>query len=170
MDRPSKPSYYLGIAREASKRSTCLRKHWGAVIVKDDTIVSTGYNGAARGCTNCSDKGICWRAEHNIPRGTRYDLCAAVHAEANAIINASRDRTLGATLFLFGNDMEAGEMVHNPDCCQSCKRMIINAGISTVVFAEPRDSDADDPEIAHRYVTVSDWVASGAADPNPEGY
>lgn len=174
--RPSKESYYLDIARTVSQRSTCLRKHWGAVIVKDDVIVSTGYNGAPRGCTNCTDKGVCWRAEHNIPRGTRYELCAAngVHAEGNAIIAAARERMIGSTMYIYGWDVERREMVHNPDSCQMCKRMIINAGIDEVIFALPKETVAPDRPADMEYVftvrKTKDWIREGAVEPSVDGY
>ena len=174
MERPGKRSYYLAIAKSVSQRSTCLRKHWGAVIVKDDVIVSTGYNGAPRGCTNCSDLNTCWRAEHNIPRGTRYEVCRSngVHAESNAIIAAARERMIGSTMYVYGWDREAGTMVHNPDSCQMCKRMIINAGIDEVVFAE--DEFVNPKTGANNYkarrIKVETWVRDGAVEPNLEGY
>ena len=98
MSRVSKYNYYLDIAQTVAERSTCLRKKFGAIIVKDDVIVSTGYNGAPRGRKNCNDIGSCIRDELGIPRGERYELCRSVHAEANAIIAAARERMLGATL------------------------------------------------------------------------
>ena len=90
MERVSKINYYLDIAETVSERSTCLRKRYGAIIVKNDVIVSTGYNGAPRGRKNCSDIGSCMRDTLNIPRGERYELCRSIHAEANAIIAAAR--------------------------------------------------------------------------------
>ena len=160
--RPDKRSYYLDIARVISTRSTCLRKHWGSVIVKNDVIVSTGYNGAPRGCTNCSDIGTCWRATNNVPRGTRYEACRAngCHSEQNAIMAAGRDGTLGSTLYICGFDVETGAPVHHPDSCQMCKRAIINAGIEEVVFADP-----EAPDNGARTVKVSDWITEGAAEP-----
>ena len=90
MDRINKLEYYLGIAEQVAKRSTCLRRQYGAVIVKNDEIISTGYNGAPRGMTNCCDSGECWRKANGIPHGTQYEACVAVHAEQNAISSASR--------------------------------------------------------------------------------
>ena len=98
MDRVSKINYYLDIAQTVSERSTCLRKCYGAIIVKNDTIISTGYNGAPRGRKNCSDIGRCTREELNIPRGERYEMCRSVHSEANAIIAAPRDHMLSSDL------------------------------------------------------------------------
>lgn len=123
--RPSKYEYYLGIAEAVAKRSTCLRRQYGAVIVKDDRIISTGYNGSARGEDNCCDKGVCWREEHNIPHGQQYEKCQAVHAEANAIINADPSDMIGATLYLAG--FENGEKISNPAPCEMCRRLITNA-------------------------------------------
>ena len=100
MERVSKINYYLDIAQTVAKRSTCLRKHYGAIIVKDDSIVSTGYNGAPRGRKNCSDLNYCMRDKLNIPRGERYEMCRSIHAEANAIISASREEMIGATLYM----------------------------------------------------------------------
>ncbi len=131
MERISKRDYYLSIAAEVSKRSTCLRRQYGAVIVKNDEIVSTGYNGAPRGEDNCCDIGTCWRERNNIPHGEQYEKCVAVHAEQNAIISASRREMLGATLYLAG--FENGEPILNAQPCVICRRLIKNAGIETVI-------------------------------------
>ena len=111
MERVSKHNYYLDIAQTVSERCTCLRKRFGAIIVKNDVIVSTGYNGAPRGRKNCSDLGTCIRDQLNIPRGERYELCRSVHAEANAIIAAPRDQMLGATLYMSCTDPKDGSLV-----------------------------------------------------------
>lgn len=132
--RPSKAKYYLDIAAAVAARSTCLRRQYGAVIVKNDTIVSTGYNGAARGVPNCCDIGECWREAHGIPHGEQYEKCQAVHAEANAIINASREEMQGATLYLAG--FENGERMSYPVPCEMCARLIKNAGIDRVMNRE----------------------------------
>lgn len=132
--RTSKDSYYCNIAVAVAERSTCLRRKYGAVIVKDDVIVSTGYNGAPRGRANCCDVGTCRRASENIPHGERYELCRSVHAEQNAIIAAGYEKTNGATLYLAGIDVSEEKFVEDPDCCMMCKRVIINAGIKKVVF------------------------------------
>ena len=100
MKRIDKNNYYLDIAEATLERATCLRKKWGAVIVKNDEIISTGYNGAPRGRKNCDDLGYCIREQLNIPRGERYELCRSVHAEQNAIISASRSEMIGATLYI----------------------------------------------------------------------
>ncbi|MBQ3277451.1 MAG: cytidine/deoxycytidylate deaminase family protein [Oscillospiraceae bacterium] len=131
--RRSKIDYYLDIADAAQERSTCLRRRYGAIIVRDDEIVATGYNGAPRGRKNCTDLGFCARKQLNVPSGERYELCRSVHAEANAIISAARRDMMGATLYLVGRDSETGE--YNPDTtpCSMCRRLIINAGIARVV-------------------------------------
>ena len=131
MERVSKRQYYLDIAAEVARRSTCLRRQYGAVIVKNDEIVATGYNGAPRGDENCCDVGVCWREAHGIPHGEQYEKCVAVHAECNAIISASRNEMLGSTLYLFG--FENGAPMKAPEPCVMCARMIKNAGITTVI-------------------------------------
>ena len=134
MERPSKVKYYLDIAAAVAARSTCIRRQYGAVIVKNDIIVSTGYNGTARGLINCCDLNECYREAHNIPHGQQYEKCKAVHAEANAIINASREEMCGAILFLAG--FENGERMKNPTPCEMCSRMITNSGIRRVISCE----------------------------------
>lgn len=131
MNRISKQEYYLAIAAEVAARSTCLRRQYGAVIVNNDEIVATGYNGAPRGEENCCDKGICWREAHNIPHGEQYEKCVAVHAECNAIISASRREMIGSTLYLAG--FENGEPIEDPQPCVICNRLIKNAGIAKVI-------------------------------------
>ena len=149
-ERPSKDEYYLNLARQVSQRGTCLRRRYGAVIVKDDQIVSTGYAGAPRGVINCNDLGVCERQRQNIPAGQRYELCRSVHAEMNAVIHASRQHTLGASLYLHGDDITTGKIIANPEPCQLCRRVIINSGIETVV------SMLEDGSIKH--TNVADWV------------
>ena len=129
MERTDKNNYYLDIADTALKRATCIRRKFGAVIIKDDNIISTGYCGAPRGRKNCCDLGFCEREKQNVPRGQRYELCRSVHAEQNAVISAGRERTIGATLYLVGRDAKTNEIVPNTDCCSMCKRVVINAGI-----------------------------------------
>ncbi|MDR0804250.1 MAG: dCMP deaminase family protein [Oscillospiraceae bacterium] len=131
--RPSKSEYYLDIARAVSARATCLRRRFGAVIVKDDEIISTGYNGAPRGCANCCDLGICKREQLNIPPGERYELCRSVHAEANAIIAADFTKMRGAVLYLYCV-ADTGGYYCEP--CGMCKRLLINSGIALVVTPE----------------------------------
>ena len=127
----------MDIAKAVSARSTCLRRHYGAVIVKDDVIISTGYNGSARGEPNCCDVGTCWRKEHNIPHGEQYEKCVAAHAEANAIIFASYPSCRGATLYLYGYDCENDEEIDAKPCL-NCQKLIRNACIERVVS---RDSE-----------------------------
>ncbi len=150
MKRRDKTNYYLDMAEVALERGTCLRRNYGAIIVKNDTIVSTGYVGAPRGRKNCSDLNYCVRQQKNIPRGERYEFCRSVHAEANAIINASREQMLGATLYLVGRDVATGEIMPDADCCTMCKRMIINAGLETVVIRRTHDT--------YSTIRVQDWV------------
>ena len=150
MVRRDKQNYYLDMAQVALERSTCLRRHFGAVIVKNDVIISTGYNGAPRGRANCIDLNYCIRQQRNIPRGTQYELCRAIHAEANAIIAASREEMIGSTLYLVGRDAQTGDIMKDADSCPMCKRQIINAGISQVVIR--RDQDQYD------VIDVNEWV------------
>jgi len=134
--RPTKEEYYLNIAAQVAERGTCLRRKFGAVIVKDDQIISTGYVGAPRGTKNCCDIGRCPREEANIPPGERYELCRSVHAEANAIIHAARLDMLGATLYLACLDVKTGEYTPGTKPCRMCARFIINAGIQQVIVRE----------------------------------
>ncbi|MGI6742051.1 MAG: deoxycytidylate deaminase [Eubacteriales bacterium] len=140
MNRVSKINYYLNIAQTVAERSTCLRKHYGAIIVKNDSIISTGYNGAPRGRQNCCDLGFCQRQKLNIPRGERYELCRSVHAEANAIISASREEMLGATLYIVCTDPDSKDIIAGTNSCAMCKRLIINAGIKEVIVRETSDT------------------------------
>lgn len=148
--RISKENYYLDIAETVASRSTCLRKKYGAIIVKNDVIVSTGYNGAPRGRQNCNDIGTCMREKMNIPRGERYELCRSIHSEANAIINASREQMLGATLYMACIDPKDDALVSGTSSCMMCKRMVINAGIAKVVI---RDTATN-----YRVIDVADWI------------
>ena len=145
--RPSKDAYYLGIAKAVAQRATCLRRIYGAVIVNNDEIVSTGYNGAPRGERNCCDTGKCYRRLHQVPHGQMMEKCVSVHAEENAIISASRREMQGATLYLWGMDMETGEELPNPEPCLQCWRRIHNAGIVRVVTV---GGDAHAPQSARR--------------------
>ena len=147
--RLDKDNYYLKIAEAVLNRSTCLRRRYGAVIVKDDEIISTGYNGAPRGMPNCDELGYCFREREQIPHGERYESCRSVHGEANAIISASRRDMLGAVLYLTGKEAD-GSPVFDAAPCAMCKRLIINAGISTVVVL------GSDNEI--KRTSVKDWV------------
>ena len=140
MVRRDKINYYLDIAETVAARGTCLRRNFGAIIVKNDQIVATGYTGAPRGRENCSDLGYCFREKMNIPRGQRYELCRSVHAEANAIIHASRNDMIDATLYLVGIECSDGSYVKNANSCAMCKRTVINAGISTVVIRDDKEN------------------------------
>lgn len=150
MNRRDKTNYYLDMAQVALERGTCLRRSFGAVIVKNDVIVSTGYNGAPRGRRNCSDLGRCTRETLRIPSGERYELCRSVHAEANAIISASRRDMIGASIYLVGRDARTGELLHDAMSCSMCKRQIINAGIDRVIIRTG--------ETEYITIPVSDWV------------
>lgn len=153
MGRIDKESYYLDIAETVLERSTCSRSHSGALIVRNDEIVSTGYNGAPRGRSNCIDLGYCIRERLGIPAGERYELCRSVHAEQNAIINASRSEMLDATLYLVGLENRTGGYVEAAAPCSLCKRMIINAGIERVIVRDTRDTyrtfEVDEEWVAH---------------------
>lgn len=150
MDRKDKNNYYLDIAETVLERGTCLRRNYGAIIVKNDEIISSGYTGAPRGRKNCSDIALCMREKLNVPRGTQYELCRSVHSEANAIISAPRKDMIGSTLYLVGREMESNEIVKDANPCAMCKRMIINAGIKHVVI---RDSENE-----YRTIEVQMWI------------
>lgn len=150
INRTDKDNYYLDIAQTVCERGTCLRRNYGAIIVSNDEIISTGYTGAPRGRKNCIDLGYCFRQSLNIPRGERYEVCRSVHAEANCIISAARHDMIGATLYLAGIDMETGKLVRGADSCSMCKRMIINAGIERVVIRETPSE--------YRVINVSQWI------------
>ncbi len=150
MERVSKINYYLDIAQTVAERSTCLRRKFGAIIVQNDSIVSTGYNGAPRGRKNCSDVGFCMRDELKIPRGERYEMCRSVHAENNAVISASRDEMLGATIYMACTDAKTGELMAGTTCCAMCKRVVINAGIKTVVVRDTKDT--------YTVYEVANWI------------
>ncbi len=150
MERVSKHNYYLDIAQTVAERSTCLRRMFGAIIVKNDTIISTGYNGSPRGRQNCTDLGVCMRDKLQIPRGERYELCRSVHAEANAIIAASREQMLGATLYMVCVDGKTGELYSGTSSCMMCKRQVINAGIENVVVRDTKEE--------FRVIPVEEWI------------
>ena len=150
MERISKENYYLDIAETVLERATCLRRVYGAIIVKNDEIISTGYNGAPRGRKNCVDMGFCTREAMQVPRGQRSELCRSVHAEANAIISASRRDMVGSTLYLVGKDAQSGELLGDATSCAMCRRQVINAGISRVIIRRTKTD--------YQVVDVSDWV------------
>ena len=148
--RISKENYYLNTAETVLERATCLRRVFGAIIVKNDEIISTGYNGAPRGRCNCVDMGFCTREAMKVPRGERYELCRSVHAEANAIISAARRDMVGGTLYLVGRNAQTGELLHDATSCAMCRRMVINAGLSKVVIRTTASEFS--------VVDVQDWV------------
>ena len=151
MERISKENYYLDIAETVLERATCLRRVYGAIIVKNDEIISTGSNGAPRGRRNCVDMGYCTREALMVPRGERYELCRSVHAEANAIISAARRDMVGATLYLVGRNAQTKELLNDATSCSMCRRTVINAGIARVVIRRtPTEFEV---------VDVQDWVA-----------
>ncbi|MBQ3063361.1 MAG: cytidine deaminase [Clostridia bacterium] len=162
MERVSKENYYLDIAQTVAERATCLRRKFGAIIVKNDVIVATGYNGAPRGRKNCSDLKFCQREKMGIPRGERYELCRSIHAEQNAIIAAPREQMIGATLYMACVTPEKGELVAGCNSCMMCKRTIINAGIETVVV---RDTKTE-----YRVIQVSDWIENDDSLSGEFGY
>ncbi|MCI9468938.1 MAG: dCMP deaminase family protein [Oscillospiraceae bacterium] len=149
MERTDKVNYYLDIADTVLHRSTCIRRQYGAIIVRNDEIISTGYNGAPRGRINCSDLGYCRREALQVPSGERYELCRSVHAEANAIISASRRDMLGGTLYLVGREAKSGDLTDAVPCSM-CKRTIINSGIKDVVM---RNADG-----SFIVVDVEQWI------------
>ena len=158
MARISKENYYLDIAATVLERSTCLRRLYGAIIVNNDEIISTGYNGAPRGRINCTDLGYCSREALKIPRGQRYELCRSVHAEANAIISAARRDIVGGTLYLVGRDAQSGELLSDATSCSMCRRTIINSGLARVVIRKT----AEEFEV----VDVEDWIREDDSLPN----
>ena len=160
MERISKENYYLDIAETVIGRATCLRRCYGAIIVKNDEIISTGYNGAPRGRKNCVDLGYCAREAMNIPRGERYELCRSVHAEANAIISAARRDMVGGTLYLAGKDAATGRRLHDTSSCSMCRRMIINAGLAKVIC---RTGDG-----TYSVTDVRDWIGNDDSLPAVE--
>lgn len=155
MERISKDELYLNVAESMLGRATCLRRVYGSAIVKNDEIISTGYNGAPRGRKNCTDRGICLREKLKVPQGQRYEICVSCHSECNAIISASRDKMIDSTLYLVGHDAKTGERLSVSEPCAMCKRMIINAGIKEVVT---RNGDS-----INRY-DVQEWVKEDEFD------
>lgn len=162
MERRDKINYYLDLAEVVAQRSTCLRRRYGAVIVQNDEVISTGYVGAPRGRKNCTDMNFCIRSKMNVPRGERYELCRSVHAEANAIISSSRNKMLGSTLYLVGIECDTGEYVENANSCSMCKRMIINAGIVHVIIRDTKDD--------YRIIHVQKWIEDDESLNGTTGY
>ncbi len=155
--RVSKQQYYMNIAEEVSQRATCFSMHFGCIIVKDDQIVSTGYNGAPRKTKDCYELGFCLRRKLGIPSGTQYETCRSVHGEQNAIINAARAGTglLGADLYLFGRRVLDGqESLIKAYPCFICKKMILNAGIKRVFGNDEKGSIVE--------YSVEDWTKEWA--------
>ena len=160
--RRDKTNYYLDIAETVAERSTCLRRCFGAILVKNDEIIATGYNGAPRGRKNCSDLGSCLREKLGVPKGQRYELCRSVHAEANCIISAPRNDMLGSTLYLACHDAATGALYGDVEPCSMCKRQIINAGIEFVVIRTAPDE--------HKTLEVKDWIIIDESLFGSEGY
>ncbi len=161
MERRDKHNYYLDIADAVRNRSTCLRRSYGAIIVKNDEIIATGYNGAPRGRKNCNELGYCMRDKLQIPRGERYEMCRSVHAEANAIISAARRDMIGAVLYLVGRE-NTGKLIEHSNSCAMCKRLVINAGIQTVIIRETED--------AFREIPVEQWIEQDDSLTDKMGY
>jgi dCMP deaminase len=149
--RKSKHEYYLGIAKEVAERSTCFRRSIGAIIIRDDQIISTGYVGAPRKTKDSFEHGSCLRDKLQIPHGQRYELCRSVHAEQNAIINAAR-----AGVSLLGGDMYIYGKIYGKNTpidafpCFICKKMVINAGIERVICSTA--------EGKMKIFNVTDWI------------
>lgn len=162
MERRDKINYYLDLAEMVSQRSTCLRRHFGAVLVQNDEVISTGYSGAPRGRKNCTDLNYCVRQKLGVPRGERYELCRSVHAEANAIISSSRNKMLGSTMYLVGIECDTGEYVEEACSCSMCKRLIINAGVKHVIIRDSKDE--------YRIVNVQRWIDEDESLEGARGY
>jgi dCMP deaminase len=161
-NRKNKTDYYLDIAETVSERGTCLRRNFGAIIVKNDEIISTGFTGAPRGRKNCCDAGVCLREKLGIPRGERYELCRSVHAEANCIVSASRRDMCGSTLYLCCIGAGTKELVCDTEPCSMCKRLIINAGITEVIVRDTYES--------FRILKVQDWIDNDDSLAMKNGY
>lgn len=160
--RRDKINYYLDLAESTLSRGTCLRRNFGAVIVKNDEIISTGYVGAPRGRKNCCDLKYCTREKLNVPRGERYELCRSVHAEQNAIISAKRTDMIDSTLYLVGKNYSDGEYVKNARPCALCKRMIINAGIKEVIVRNDKND--------YTIINVRDFITNDESLEGIKGY
>ena len=160
--RKDKINYYLDIAASVSERSTCLRRHYGCVIVKNDEIISTGYAGAPRGRKNCDELGYCAREQLNIPRGERYEMCRSVHAEQNAIISAARKDLIGSSLYLVGKEVKDNSYVKNANPCILCKRFILNAGIKEIIIRKDKTN--------YEVIDVSDYIENDESLNGTFGY
>ncbi|MCX6558492.1 MAG: dCMP deaminase family protein [Candidatus Aminicenantes bacterium] len=152
VNRPEKEAYYLNIAEVVSQRSTCLKVLIGAIIVKGDQIIATGYVGAPRHTRSSLEHGFCLRQKLHIPSGTQYELCRSVHAEQNAIINSARAGVslFGGDMYIFGSGRDQGEVVFAFPCF-ICKKMIINAGLDRVIVSLPGKE-------RFKIFRVDDWV------------
>ena len=162
MGRIDKINYYLDLAEVTLERGTCIRRNFGAVIIKNDEVISTGYVGAPRGRKNCVDMGVCKREELKIPRGERYEMCRSVHTEQNAIISAERNKMIGASLFLCGKNYSDGKYVENSNPCALCKRMIINAGIKDIYIRDTKEK--------YRHILVQDYIENDESLEDIKGY
>ncbi len=161
-ERIDKINYYLDIAETVIERGTCIRRNYGAIIVKNDEIISTGYVGAPRGRKNCCDIKTCIREKLKVPRGERYELCRSVHAEQNAIISASRKDMIDATMYLVGKNYTDGSYVEKSNPCALCKRMIINAGLKDIYI---RDSKEE-----YRHINVQEFIDNDESLEGIKGY
>ncbi len=162
MNRIDKINYYLDIADTVLERGTCLRRNFGAILVKNDEIIATGYTGAPRGRKNCLDLNSCIREKMGIPRGQKYEKCRSVHAEANAGLSAARRDMIGADLFLVGREKTSGALIEGADSCAMCKRLIINAGIKKVFIRDSKDD--------YRVIEVEEWITNDDSLTDQEGY
>ena len=162
MKRRDKHNYYLDIAETVLERGTCLRRNFGAIIVKNDEIISTGYSGAPRRRKNCIDLKCCRREQLNIPRGERYELCRSVHAEMNCIISAARSDMLGGIMYMVGKNAQTGELVQDASSCAMCKRLIINAGIEKLVIRGEKNK--------YVVVDVASWIEKDESLEETLGY
>jgi len=162
MTRKDKENYYLDIAETVLERGTCLRRNFGAIIVKNDQIISSGYTGAPRGRKNCIDLKICIRENLGIPRGERYELCRSVHAEANAIVHASRNDMLESKIYLVGKDAKNHEYIKDASSCSMCKRLIINSGIKEIIIRNNQEK--------FNIIKVKDWIENDESLSGTLGY
>lgn len=162
MERRDKNNYYLDIAESVLERGTCIRRLYGAVIVKNDEVISTGYAGAPRGRANCNELGYCAREKLKIPRGERYEMCRSVHAEQNAIISASRRDLIDSILYLVGVDAKTKEYVESPSPCMLCKRFIINSGIKKIITRQNKDE--------YKEILVEDYIKNDESLEGKFGY
>ncbi len=140
LQRISKVNTYLNVAETFAYRSTCIKRKYGAVVVKNDTVISTGYNGSPRGFENCCDIGRCHRMELDMHQGEGYGICRAVHAEQNALLNFPKEQMVGADLYLAGVNPE-DNTVHKAKPCPLCARLIIQAGIENVIMRTGEKED-----------------------------